>query len=289
MSNGTKRPASMPLIRGAGSDRDGAHDQGASSAVVAVKEKMRSRQKQFFIGARKSSSSSSSLSSPLSSPPNDSSVQPPGNSPTAGFHNFPADPRLSAPKGSGLDIFKTLSDASLALTKAETEPGNDRLTPKSAIRNGDVYRVTSFSSDADADDEKDGESEEGSWESDHSGDGGGSDKENKASADDDDDAGLHEEFLKVSIGQKRQRGEGMEELKENASSEKDGLIIDGHSSGKRNSSANTLPRPSMPAPEQMMEGSKEAVVGSGTAAEEQQSKRVKLGATISAEGESVRD
>lgn len=209
--------------------------------VVAVKEKTRIQptHPKFVLGPRKPSSSSvSSISlsgSPPNSPTGSPTQPPPANSPTAGFNHPNANPQLSTHRGSDFDISRTLSSASLALTKATTSKADGQLRPKSAIRNKDIFRgeASSSSDDADADDEKDGdeESEQGSWESADNDDGGNfteeSDKENQpSSADNNNDAArLHEEFRMVTIGSKRQRGEGTEELEDGEIEEEDKPVI----------------------------------------------------------------
>ncbi|KAL8813626.1 MAG: hypothetical protein Q9200_000108 [Gallowayella weberi] len=294
-SHHPKQPVSTQPIYVTDSDR------GSCSAVVAVKERKTSHSShtKFAIGAcsaraRKSHSSSSSLSSPPASLSDDASVQPPANSPTKGFNNIFADARRSAPKGSDFDTFKTLASASLALTKAKTSTANGQLTPKSTIKNSSIYRGADYSSDADADtdDEKDGKSEEGSWESDDGDDDQGSDKENMPSAEND-DAGLHEDFFKVSIGTKRQRGEGMEDLEEGEIDEGDGAITGNknESEKKKSPPARVLICVRPATPEKEPEGDKQMVARSGNAVEEQQSKRVKLrqDEVKDVEGESSRE
>lgn len=187
------------------------NNQQAPSAVFAVKEKTgRYSKPTFAIGANNCSSSSLSSLSSISEDDsplrlrNGLSVQPPANSPT--------DPRLTAPKGSESDILRTLSDASLALTGAKKSTPESSLAPKSAI-NDTNFRRMDYESDADADDEKEGLSQRGSIASDDEEDEGDSDKENIPSADND-DAGLHKQLKGVSLGTKRQRGEGVEEQEE---------------------------------------------------------------------------
>ncbi|KAL8683221.1 MAG: hypothetical protein Q9186_000833 [Xanthomendoza sp. 1 TL-2023] len=282
-SSSTKRPVSTQPIYGIDNDKGPAHEQGPFSAVIAVKERRtgRSSHPRFAVGAssaraRKSNSSSSSLSSPPASLPDDSSVQPPANSPTTGFYDAFADPRRSSPKGSDFDIFRTLSDASLALTKVKTHTADGQLTPKSAIRNSTIYRGVDLSSDADADDEEGGKSEEESWESNDGDEGRESDKENMASVAGD-DAGLHEQLFKISIGTKRQRGEGiMKESEEGEMDVKDGAVTAKDESGKiKTSPARVSIRLRLATPEKNLEEGKEMVALSGNTAEEQQSKRVK--------------
>ncbi|KAL8721044.1 MAG: hypothetical protein Q9225_002188 [Loekoesia sp. 1 TL-2023] len=206
-SDSAKIPASTRTIRSTNkSQAKDSHASGIPSGVVAVKEKTRQRSGSIFITGASGSSSASPLpdDSPLS-PPRSLSIQPPANSPTTGFYNPTADPRLSAPKGSQLDTFKTLSDTSLVLTKAAQSTGHGQLTPKSVIKDMN-YRRSSYSSDPnDAEDERsDTAEDEGSEDS---------DKENMLLTDGD-DAGLHKELKAVSLGTKRHRGEGMEELEE---------------------------------------------------------------------------
>lgn len=184
--------------------------KGTLSNVVTVKERARPRpQATFTTGTSRSGSSSplpdDSPADPLHAP----SVEPPANSPTTGFYNPLADPRLSAPKGSTLDIFKTLSDASLVLAKQTDSTRERLLTPKSSLKDTE-YRQTNYPSDAD--DEKDAWVDTGPSNVDDD-ESGESDKENMPSMDAN-DAGLHEKLKAVSIGSKRQRGEGTEELEE---------------------------------------------------------------------------
>ncbi|KAL8806349.1 MAG: hypothetical protein Q9182_001379 [Xanthomendoza sp. 2 TL-2023] len=295
-SNRPKRPVSSQSIYVTDNDRGSGHERRSCSAVVAVKERKTSHSSplKFARGAcsaraRKSHSSSSSLSSLPASPPDDSCVQPPANSPTPSFNDAFADPRRSAPKGSDLDIFKTLQDASLALAEAKTSTADGLLTPKSAIKNSSIYRGADYSSDvdADADDETGGQSEEGSWESDDGDDVEKSAKENTLSAAND-DAGLHEEFFKVSIGTKRQRGEGMEDSAEGEIDGGDGAMTGNHKESENIKSppARVLIHLRPATPEKESEGNKQMV-----AVEEQQSKRVKLrqDETTTLEGESSRE
>ncbi|KAL9026398.1 MAG: hypothetical protein Q9196_004931 [Gyalolechia fulgens] len=190
-----------------------------TSTVVACKGKPRrlSKAKLSTIADRISSASSSS-NEPTdddASPPHSPSIPPPTNSPTTGFYNPIADPRLSAPKGSHLDTFKTLSDTAIALTKATEPAGESRFQSSSTVKHRQ-YRQVDYNRDANdaeddwtdtADDEDDGDS----------------DKENMQLTDDE-DAVLHNNKLKVvSLGTKRQRGEGMEELEEGEVSENEAV------------------------------------------------------------------
>ena len=184
------------------------------STVLAIKEKARRPSKSSFaIGPRRSDRSSFSSPSPNdtpSSPGYEPSIQPPANSPTAGFYNPIADPRRKPPKGSQLDTFKTLSDASLALSKA-TPPG--QLSPTSAVKDRN-YRQLIYSSDTnDAEDERSNTTDDQEEFED-------SDKEN-VKLNDGDDAGLHGRLREISLGAKRFRGEGMEELEEGEILEED--------------------------------------------------------------------
>ena len=134
---------------------------------------------------------------------------------------------------------------------------------------------TNSSSEAEADDEKDGdgdgESEEGSWESvgiDKEGDIlEESDKENRPSpADDNDAATLHEDFKRVTIGSKRQRGQGMEELEDGEIAEEDELATSMDLGRRKKKKKNTSPvHSNLSSPLQAVEGKKE-----------QQAKRVKM-------------
>ncbi|KAL8853498.1 MAG: hypothetical protein Q9221_001657 [Calogaya cf. arnoldii] len=254
-----------------------------SSKVVAVKEKPRlpSDGSKFASGPKKPSSSSlssGSLSiSPPSSPAGSPTQPPPANSPTAGSYYANSDGQSPIHRGSDFDVSKTLSSASLVLSKAQTCSADDTLRPKSFIPHRDIFRgeARSSSDDADADDEKDGndQSEQGSWESADDDDDDDEakiiddwDKENKPSSADnninDDAARLHEELNKVTLGSKRQRGEGMEqELEDGEIIEKDDSAIDMDSGDKKKKTSPTR----LSDPEQVAEREKE-----------QQAKRPKL-------------
>ena len=248
--------------------------------MVAVKEKTRIRPShpKFTPGPRKLSLSSVSSLSLCESLPTSSTGSPtwhpPANSPTAGSFHASADGQ-PIHRGSDFDILQTLSSASLALTKAKSPQANGQLRPRSSIGNRDMFREeTNSSSEAEADDEKDGdgdgESEEGSWESvgiDKEGDIlEESDKENQPSpADDNDAATLHEDFKRVTIGSKRQRGQGMEELEDGEIAEEDELATS-MDLGRRKKKKNTSPvHSNLSSPLQAVEGKKE-----------QQAKRVKM-------------
>ena len=250
--------------------------------MVAVKEKTRIRPShpKFTPGPRKLSLSSVSSLSLCESLPTSSTGSPtwhpPANSPTAGSFHASADGQ-PIHRGSDFDILQTLSSASLALTKAKSSEANGQLTPRSSIGNRDMFRgETNSSSEAEADDEKDGdgESEEGSWESvgiDEEGDIlEESDKENQPSpADNNDAATLYEDFKRVTIGSKRQRGQGMEELEDGEIAEEDELATSmdlGKKKKKKKKKESTSPvHPSLSSPLQAVEGKKE-----------QQAKRVKM-------------
>lgn len=174
-----------------------------STVVVAVKEKARRPlQAVFTTGASRSGSPSPA---PEDSPPQTAVVEAPANSPTTGFYNPLADPRLTAPKGSALDTFKTLSDASLKLTETGGSAKKGQVSPKYNVKDA-AYRQLDYGSDGD--DEKDGLEDTDPSEVDDD-EGGSSDKENMPSPDGD-DLGLRERFNAVSLGAKRQRGEGTE-------------------------------------------------------------------------------
>ncbi|KAL8785974.1 MAG: hypothetical protein Q9213_003050 [Squamulea squamosa] len=285
-SNMEERLAATHPILGADKPTDFLPDQRTSSAVVAVKKRTRrpSRGK-FALGARKSSSSSVSslsLSKHPPSPPIGSPVHQPANSPTTGFYNPVADPRLSTHRGTEFDIFKTISSASLALTKAKSSKADGELTPKSVKSNSKIFRGEPHSSsDADADDEQDGQSEEASSVSadDDNKDSEQSDKENEPSADND-DAGLHEEFKMVTLGTKRQRGEGMEDLEDGEIAENDESST-GMDLGKKRTSPTHVPklRLSLPTPEKKAVGEER----------EQQSKRLKYVSNETVEPEKERE
>ncbi|KAL8706058.1 MAG: hypothetical protein Q9201_000880 [Fulgogasparrea decipioides] len=171
--------------------------QEAPSTVVAVNESSNSSEDHY-----------SPPDAPVGSP-----VQARANSPTkSGFYKPTLNPRHSAPKGSDMDILKTLSDASLALTKAKESANDKSLTPKSALLDTSFRRMR-YESDADeADDEKEGSSDREGSPSDNE-EQEDSDKENLHLAEND-DAGLSNDLNKVSLGSKRQRGEGVDELEE---------------------------------------------------------------------------
>ncbi|KAL9061809.1 MAG: hypothetical protein Q9206_000274 [Seirophora lacunosa] len=192
----------------------------APTAVVAVKKKARRRSHlNFTTGASRSGSSSdmADRSSPITS--HAPSAEAPANSPEKGSYNPFADPRLSAPEGSTLDTFKILSDASLALIKAGESAIDGRLTAKYSIQN-QQYRQEDHCSDAD--DEGDGLEDAAPTILDDE-ESGESDKENKRPADRD-DGGLHEQLKAVSLGTKRHRGEGTEELEGNGAAEEERQI-----------------------------------------------------------------
>ncbi|KAI4170522.1 MAG: hypothetical protein LQ343_004899 [Gyalolechia ehrenbergii] len=185
-----------------------------TSMVVAVKGKTRrlSKAKSSTRAGRFSSRSPSSNESTDNYPnsPHGSSIQPPANSPTTGFYDPIRDPRLSAPRGSQLDTFKTLCDTSLALIKATEPAGESQFESSSAVKDT-KYRQLQYDSDSnDAGDEQSDAIEDE--------DDGDSDKENMQMTDAD-NAGLHNELKAISLGTKRQRGEGMEELEEGEVSE----------------------------------------------------------------------
>ncbi|KAL9641315.1 MAG: hypothetical protein Q9204_000109 [Flavoplaca sp. TL-2023a] len=275
--------ASSPLRQVHGKDgkrsisAQAAPDMNGRSSVVAVKEKTRIRPShpKFTPGPRKlslSSVSSLSLCEFLPSSPTGSPTRhPPANSPTAGSFHASADGQ-PIHRGSDFDILQTLSSASLALTKAKSSEANDQLRPRSSIGNRDTFRgETNSSSEAEADDEKDGdgESEEGSWESvdvdDEEERFKESDKENQPSPADNDAATLHEDFKRVTIGSKRQRGQGMEELEDGEIAEEDELATS-MDLGRRKKKKSTSPVYSnLSSPLQAVEGKKE-----------QQAKRVKM-------------
>ncbi len=245
-SNGSKGSASTQSTHNSDNVRRSPSKHRDSPAVVAVKEKTTTRNShhRVTIGATKSRSSSVSslaLSEPPPSPPIGSPAQLPVTSPPTGFYNPVADPRLSTHRGTEFDIFKTISSASLALTKAEKSSADGKLTPKSVISNNKIFREGSnSSSDADADDEKEGgRFGVGAGQSDEDDDDENSedsDKENKANKpftnDNHDDAGLHEAFKMVSLGTKRQRGEGTEGSDDGEIVEEDESII-GADMGKK--------------------------------------------------------
>ncbi|KAL8738283.1 MAG: hypothetical protein Q9181_000918 [Wetmoreana brouardii] len=206
--------------------QDSKNPEGLST-VVAIKDQKKTRRsshKSFALG-------SSSASGDHYSPP-----EPPASSPTkGGLYNPTLNPDLSAPKGSDLDIFKTLSDASLALAKAKDSADDKSLTPKSALLDTSFRRMR-YESDADeADDEKEGLSDREGVQSDDE-EQEGSDKENLLSTDND-DAGLSKDLNKVSLGSKRQRGEGVEELEEGEIVEKE---MERSEAGDENGKAPTL-------------------------------------------------
>ncbi|KAL8672979.1 MAG: hypothetical protein Q9168_002573 [Polycauliona sp. 1 TL-2023] len=268
---------------------------GRSSEVVAVGEKTRIRfaHPKFNAGPRKPRSSSVSSLSLSRSPPNppvgSPIQQPPANSPTACSYNANADGPPTTHQGSRLDISKTLSSASLALTKAKNSlDANGQSTPaRSTISNRDIFRgereASSSSSDADADYEQDGddEYEQGSLESVNNDDAERethreSDKENQPSSTDNtnnnnnDMARLHDGLKQVTLGSKRQRGEGTEglepEIEEGEIAEKDdpNLIADSAEKKKKKPTISSTPRPNIWG--QAVEGKKE----------QQPLKRVKL-------------
>ncbi|KAL8862095.1 MAG: hypothetical protein Q9178_001550 [Gyalolechia marmorata] len=246
-SNGSKGSTSTRSTHDSDNVRRSPSKHKDSPAVVAAKERTTTgnSHQRVTIGATKSRSSSVSsltLSEPPPSPPIGSPAQLPVNSPSTGFYNPVADPRLSTHRGTEFDIFKTISSASLALTKAEKSSADGKLTPKSVINNNKIFREGSnSSSDADADDEKEGgRFGVGAGQSDDDDDDENSeesDKENRANRlftnDDHDDAGLHEEFKMVSLGTKRQRGEGTEELDDGEIVEEDDESIIGADTGKK--------------------------------------------------------
>ncbi|KAL8916894.1 MAG: hypothetical protein Q9172_006058 [Xanthocarpia lactea] len=243
-SKGSKGSTSTRSTHDSDNVRQSPSEHKDSPAVVAVKEKITTRNShhRITIGATKSRSSSVSslaLSEPPPSPPIGSPAQLPVNSPSTGFYNPVADPRLSTHRGTEFDIFKTISSASLALTKAEKSSADGKLTPKSVISNNKIFRAgSSSSSEADADDEKEGgRFGVGAGQSDDDDDDENSeesDKENKPFTNDNhDDAGLHEAFKMVSLGTKRQRGEGTEELDDGEIVEEDESIIDADTRKKK--------------------------------------------------------
>ncbi|KAL9037393.1 MAG: hypothetical protein Q9180_003741, partial [Flavoplaca navasiana] len=276
--------ASSPLRQVHGKDgkrsisAQSAPDMNGRSSVVAVKEKTRIRPShpKFTPGPRKpslSSVSSLSLCESLPSSPTGSPTRhPPANSPTAGSFPASADGR-PIHRGSDFDILQTLSSASLALTKAKSSEANDQPRPRSSIGNRDIFRgETNSSSDAEADDENDGdgESEQGSWESVGVDDEGEifeeSDKENQPSpADNNDAATLHEDFKRVTLGSKRQRGQGMEELEDGEIAEEDELATSMDPGKKKQKNSTSPVHSSLSSPLQAVEGKKE-----------QQAKRVKM-------------
>ncbi|KAL8901016.1 MAG: hypothetical protein Q9207_005409 [Kuettlingeria erythrocarpa] len=188
--------------------------QGILSTVVAVKERGRrpSQTLLFMTGPSRSGSASPGHDQDSPADPSQTSlVEAPANSPTTGFYNPVADPRLAAPKGSALDTFRTLSDASLKLTDTGLSAHKGQLTPQHNVKDA-AYRQIDYSSDAD--DEKGNLEDTGLPEMDDDDDDGGpSDKENMPSRDGD-DSGLHKRLNAVSLGAKRQRGEGTDEADE---------------------------------------------------------------------------
>ncbi|KAL8975452.1 MAG: hypothetical protein Q9197_000307 [Variospora fuerteventurae] len=192
-------------------------DHATPTAVVAVKKKARRRSyASFSIVANRSGSLSPLLndSSPIT--PHAPSAEAPANSPETGSLNPLADPQLSAPKGSALDTFKTLSDASLALIKAGEPAMDGRFTRRYSIKNPQYRQVDPYS---DADDERDGVEDAVPTMSDDE-ESAESDKENKVPRDRE-DGGLHEQLKAVSLGTKRYRGEGTEELKGSEAAEEE--------------------------------------------------------------------
>ncbi|KAL8649029.1 MAG: hypothetical protein Q9210_004641 [Variospora velana] len=192
-------------------------DHAAPTAVVAVKEKARRRSYAGFpIVASRSGSLSPipSDSSPIT--PHAPSAEAPANSPETGSLNPFADPQLCAPKGSALDMFKTLSDASLALIKAGGPAMDGRFTPSYSIKNPQYRQADPYS---DADDERDGLEDAIPTISDDE-ESAESDKENKVPMDRE-DGGLHKQLKAISLGTKRYRGEGTEELKESEAPEEE--------------------------------------------------------------------
>lgn len=174
------------------------------------------------------------------------------------------------------------------MTKAKSSEANDQLRPRSSIGNRDIFRgETNSSSEAEADDEKDGdgdgESEPGSWESVGIDDEGEileeSDKENQPSpADNNVAATLHEDFERVTLGSKRQRGQGMEELEDGEIAEEDELAARMDPGKKKKKKKSTSPvQSSLSSPLQAVEGKKE-----------QHAKRVKMVETPArVDGESI--
>lgn len=211
----SSNPTRTSAIANAGDDaeqksNDRLHARGTLSTVVAVKERAHRRSRALFTAG--ASRSRSSGPSPEDSPLSRSaglSVEPPANSPTTGFYDPVANPRLSAPKGSALDTFKTLSDASLALAKESESRVEGQLAPKYAIKDT-RYRQADHGSDAD--------DEQGEWQDSGSSTSNDedteiSDKENVPPADAD-DSGLHKELGTMTLGTKRLRGDGSGELEE---------------------------------------------------------------------------
>ncbi|KAL8781400.1 MAG: hypothetical protein Q9203_001490 [Teloschistes exilis] len=187
-------------------------DLCAPSAVVAVKEKLRRPSHGAFTVGPNRSSSSTSHSEGDGSPsvPNGSPAQYPLDPPTKECFNPLPDPCLSATKGVEVATFKTLSDASLRLSKEKESTQDSPLTPKSGVHDTNFRRLD-YESEWDADDEKEDQPHR---EASPSGIGSqeDSDKENNVASTDNDDAGLHLELNRVSLGCKRRLGEGIEEL-----------------------------------------------------------------------------
>lgn len=186
--------------------------QGMLSTVVAVKERgRRPLQAVFTTGASRSGSPSPGHEGDsLADPSQRSLVEAPNNSPTTGFYNPLADPRLTAPKGSALHTFKTLSDVSLKLTETGLSAHTRaQLPPQYNVKDA-AHRQVDYGSDAD---DEEGDLEDTGCPEMDDDDGGPSDKENMPSRDGD-DSGLHERLNAVSLGAKRQRGEGTDEADE---------------------------------------------------------------------------
>lgn len=182
-------------------------DRGIGSTVVAVKDKKRrpsktkSSMRGHVFGLPNSSSDESMGNSP--SPPCCPSIPPPTNSPTTGFYDPTRDPRLSAPKGSHLDTSKILADASIALSEAAESAGETQAECAAALQDTKDRQMGYNSDSNDAEDERSDTTTEEE-------DDGDSDKENTPMTDQD-DADLRHKMKAVSIGTKRQCGEGIEE------------------------------------------------------------------------------
>lgn len=202
-------------------EEDGSLGRGTTSTVVAVKDKTRRHSKTklpkrgYKFSSPNSSSNESSDNSP--STPRSSPIQPPTNSPTTGFYDPTCDPRLlSAPKDSQPDTFRILDGASATLPEAIDSAGETLQSECSAAVKDARYRQPNYSSDSnDAEDECSDTTEDEDEDDD-----GDSDKENTPMTDSD-DADLHNQMKAVSLGSKRQRGEGMEELDEDEVSERE--------------------------------------------------------------------
>ncbi|KAL8843318.1 MAG: hypothetical protein Q9170_000176 [Blastenia crenularia] len=183
----------------------GSRSRVSPSTIVAVKERACRRSRTMAGAGRSSTSSSPSFDGSPASPPRSPSVQPAATSPTTGFYNPTADPRLIVPNESQTDTFKAYSNTPEVLAGSAELIRQNQWPSKSIIKDM-KYRRSSYDNDAnDADAE---------WTDTTGGEASGdSDKENMPLTDRD-DAGLHQRMNAVSLGTKRHRGEGMEELEE---------------------------------------------------------------------------